>query len=43
VLAGGTHRFFLDLVHMTPEGNRFKAQVIAEAMTENGLVPQRTR
>jgi lysophospholipase L1-like esterase len=42
-LAGGTHRFFLDLVHMTPEGNRFKAQVIAEAMTENGLVPQRTR
>jgi lysophospholipase L1-like esterase len=42
-LAGGTHRFFLDLVHMTPEGNRFKAQVIAEALVEAGLVPQRTR
>jgi lysophospholipase L1-like esterase len=43
MLPGGTHRFFLDLVHMTPEGNRFKAQVIAEAMTEAGLVLQRTR
>lgn len=35
--AGGTHPFFLDLVHMTPEGNRFKAEVIAEAMLEAGL------
>ena len=42
---GGTHAFFLDLVHMTPEGNRFKAEVIAEAILQAGLaVPaQRTR
>jgi lysophospholipase L1-like esterase len=42
---GGLHPFFLDLVHMTPEGNRFKAEVIAEAMVESGLAPsaQRTR
>ena len=42
---GGTHAFFLDLVHMTPEGNRFKAEVIADAILQAGLaVPaQRTR
>jgi len=42
-LNGGTHRFFSDLVHMTPDGNRFKAEVIAEAMTAAGLAPQRIR
>jgi lysophospholipase L1-like esterase len=42
-LPGGTHRFFLDLVHMTPEGNAFKAQVIADAMMKAGIVAQRTR
>lgn len=42
-LAGGTHRFFLDLVHMSPEGNRFKAEVIADAVTAAGVLPQRTR
>jgi lysophospholipase L1-like esterase len=42
---GGTHSLFLDLVHMTPEGNRFKAEVIAEAILQAGLAPpaQRTR
>jgi hypothetical protein len=40
---GGTHRFFSDLVHMTPDGNRFKAEVIADAMIAAGLAPQRTR
>lgn len=28
----GLHARFLDLVHMTPEGNRFKAEAIAEAL-----------
>ena len=42
-LAGGTHRFFLDLVHMTPEGNAFKARVIADALMEAGIAAQRTR
>ena len=42
-LPGGTHRFFLDLVHMTREGNRFKAEVIADAMLQAGLPPQRMR
>jgi hypothetical protein len=46
---GGTHPFFLDLVHMTPEGNRFKAEVIADAVLQAGLAvlaplpAQRTR
>ena len=40
---GGLHPFFLDLVHMTPEGNRFKAEVIAEAMLQAGLVPSPQR
>jgi len=35
--AGGTHPFFLDLVHMTPEGNRFKAEVVADAILAAGL------
>ena len=34
---GGTHPFFLDLVHMTPEGNRFKAEVVADAILAAGL------
>ena len=44
-LAGGTHAYFLDLVHMTRAGNRFKAEVIADAILQAGLaVPaQRTR
>lgn len=35
-LPGGTHPFFLDLVHMTPQGNRFKAEVIADAILAAG-------
>jgi lysophospholipase L1-like esterase len=31
--------FFLDLVHMSPEGNRFKAEVIAEALVRGGHLP----
>jgi lysophospholipase L1-like esterase len=41
--AGGLHPFFLDLVHMTPEGNRFKAEVVAEAILEAGLLPSPQR
>jgi len=43
--AGGLHPFFLDLVHMTKEGNRFKAEVIADALIQAGLAApaQRTR
>jgi lysophospholipase L1-like esterase len=42
---GGTHPFFLDLVHMTPAGNRFKAEVIADAIVGSGAAEaaQRTR
>jgi lysophospholipase L1-like esterase len=43
--AGGLHPFFLDLVHMTKAGNRFKAEAIADAILEAGLAgpDQRTR
>ena len=42
---GGTHPFFLDLVHMTQAGNRFKAEVIADAIAGSGAAEaaQRTR
>jgi lysophospholipase L1-like esterase len=42
---GGLHPYFLDLVHMTSVGNRFKAEVIAEAILQAGLAgpDQRTR
>jgi lysophospholipase L1-like esterase len=40
---GDLHPFFLDLVHMTPEGNRFKAEVIAQALLGAGLVPSPQR
>ena len=34
----GLHSSFLDIVHMTPEGNRFKAEAIADTLIAEGLV-----
>jgi lysophospholipase L1-like esterase len=34
----GLHSAFLDIVHMTPEGNRFKAEAIADTLIAEGLV-----
>jgi uncharacterized protein YkwD len=36
--AGGLHERFLDLVHLSPEGNRFKAEAVADALLAAGLV-----
>jgi hypothetical protein len=33
----GLREHFLDLVHMTPEGNRFKAEAIADALLAAGV------